>query len=88
MRLRCARTPESRLFRNTQKNFNNLVLYPGDAYPVFGVGYQITTGQYRAGIRDSIVVSVYAEDQLLSKSGHPIANMLNPERVQHILQST
>lgn len=82
------RTPESRLFRNTQKNFNNLVLYPGDAYPVFGVGYQITKEQYRAGIRDSIVVSVYAGDQMLSKSGHPIANMLNSERVQHILQST
>jgi len=81
-------TPESRLFRNTQKNFNNLVLYPGDVYPVFGVGYQIIKEQYRAGIRDSIVVSVYSGDQLLSKSGHPIANMLNPERVQHILQST
>jgi hypothetical protein len=79
------RTAEWRLFRHTQKHFPGRVFYPGDTYLVMSADYQVTKEQYRAGITESITVTVYSDDRLVSKNVYPIANMLNPERVQHIL---
>jgi hypothetical protein len=81
------RTAERRLLRHTQRHFPGRVFYPGDTYLVLSADYQITREQYRNGITESITVAIYSEDQLVSKNVYPIANMLNPERVQHILGS-
>jgi hypothetical protein len=81
------RTPERRLFRVTPDKFANMVLYPGDSQDVFAVGFQVTKAHYIEGISDSVSISIYRGDDLLSRIDKPIADMLNRERLESLLEN-
>jgi hypothetical protein len=77
--------PGTKMFRHTQQNFGQeFALYSGDSYPVFSLGFVLKKGHYLQGIRESIRVSVYENDEPVSVTEHPMADMLNAERVEMI----
>lgn len=78
------RPGETHLFRHTQKNFRDFALYPGDSYPVFSLSFILKKEHYLQGIRESIKVYVYSEDEAVGTREYPISGLLNAERVEHI----
>lgn len=72
------------LFRHTQNNFRDFALYPGDIYPVFSLGFVLKKEYYLQGIRESIKVYVYSEDEPVGVTEYPIRELLNAERVATI----
>jgi hypothetical protein len=60
-------------------------LYPGETrQTALSLDFQVTFDQYRAGVNGSIMVILYADDTEVSRVAHPIAGMLNQERVNHL----
>jgi hypothetical protein len=85
-----SRNPENRLFRHTELAMSPVApfnLFPGDTIRVFLLSFLITREQFLAGITESIRVSVFSDDELLSGEDHPIANMLNHEHVELMLKT-
>lgn len=61
-------------------------LYPGETrQTALSLDFQVTFDQYRTGVNGNITVILYAEDTEVSRTAHPIAGMLNQERVNHLL---
>ena len=76
---------QTKLFRHTQQNFGReFALYAGDTYPVFQLHYILNKQHYLQGITESIKVFVYSDDEPVSATEYPIAEMLNAERVEMI----
>lgn len=72
-----------RVARELERGFE---LYPGEArQTALSLDFQVTIDQYRAGVKGSIIVILYADDTEVSRAAHPIADMLNQERVKHLL---
>lgn len=72
-----------RVARELERGFE---LYPGEArQTALSLDFQVTFDQYRAGVKGSIIVILYADDIEVSRVAHPIADMLNQERVKHLL---
>jgi hypothetical protein len=78
------RPGETYLFRHTQQHFNDFALYPGAAYPVFSLGFVLKKEHYLQGIRESIKVYVYSDDEPVTTEEYLIAGLLNAERVEMI----
>lgn len=77
--------PGTKMFRHTQQSFGReFALYSGSSYPVFSLGFVLKKRHYLQGIRESIRISVYESDEPVSVTDHPMADMLNAERVETI----
>jgi hypothetical protein len=73
-------------FRHTQQSWNPPpVLHPGDRHSAFQGTYILSEADYLAGIPQSIDISIYSGDELVTSREFSIANMLNAERVNQIL---
>jgi hypothetical protein len=76
----------TKMFRHTEQSFRRgFALYSGDSYPVFSLGFVLKKQHYLQGLQESIRVSVYENDEPVSVTDHPMANMLNAERVEMVL---
>jgi len=78
------RTAQRRIFRMTRDSHGGAILYQGDTSPQLLLDFLITEKQYKEGVRDSIFISIFANDHLSSKKEYPIASMLNRERFQQL----
>lgn len=76
--------PGTKMFRHTQQNFRDFALYSGDSYPVFSLGFILKKRHYLQGIRESIRISIYSNDEPMNVTEHPMADMLNAERVEMV----
>lgn len=77
--------PGTRMFRHTERSFGReFALYSGDSYPVFSLGFVLKKRHYLQGVRESIRISVYENDEPVSVTDHPMADMLNAERVETV----
>ncbi|MFL6335478.1 MAG: hypothetical protein ACJ754_19380 [Pyrinomonadaceae bacterium] len=77
--------PGTKLFRHIQKNSGDFALYSGDSYTVFSLGFVLKKRHYLLGVRESVRISVYENDEPVSVTEHPMADMLNAERMERIL---
>lgn len=78
--------PGTKMFRHTEQSFGRgFALYSGDSYPVFSLGFVLKKRHYLQGLQESIRVSVYENDEPVSVTDHPMADMLNAERVEMVL---
>lgn len=69
---------------SSEKDFPNFIVYPGETSThILMVDYQLRREQY-ADIDESIVVLVYSEDELVSKTEYPIASFRNPDRMKQL----
>lgn len=77
--------PGTKMFRHTERNFGReFALYSGDTYPVFSLGFVLKKRHYLQGVRESIRIAVYENDEPVSVTDHPMTDMLNVERVETI----
>jgi hypothetical protein len=77
--------PGTKLFRHIQKNSGDFALYSGDSYTVFSLGFVLKKRHYLLGVRESVRISIYENDEPVSVTEHPMADMLNAERVERLL---
>lgn len=79
----------TKMFRHTQQHFsspmNPYSLFPNAKQTVFTISFIIKKQHYFEGVSGLINIKLYTEDELVYDENHPIADMLNPERVQHFL---
>lgn len=83
-----ARTPDKRRFRHTQRELSPtspFTLYPSDTQPVISLNFQVSRGQFLAGITEIIAVRVFSDDEQVGREDFLIANILNPEHVEVML---
>jgi hypothetical protein len=78
-----------RFFRRTQKELRDFVLYPEETSDyVLTLDYMITEAQYRAGISESIVVTLYSGDKCHGRTEYAIKDFLNKDRLQQLFGKT
>lgn len=79
------KTPGMKMFRHTQKSFGqDFALYSGSSHPVFQLSFLLKRQHYLQGVKESIRISVYSDDEPVSVTAHPMADMLNAERVEMV----